>query len=151
MPSASRIAHSGLPFANPMSEAAVSAAIAALPLSSDPLVLDTGCGNGEILLRTLQAHAPARGFGVDLDAHAVADANERANGLPARFEVRDAAKVDGWFDAAINIGASHAHGGFPAALKALKALAPVAIYGEGFWRQAPVTGVSRCTGRRHRG
>lgn len=120
-----------------MSEAAINAAIAALSLSSDALVLDTGCGNGEILLRTLQAHAPARGFGVDLDADAVAGANERANGLPARFEVRDAATVDGWFDAAINIGASHAHGGFPAALKALKALAPVAIYGEGFWLQPP--------------
>jgi len=137
MPSASRIAHSGMPFANPMSEAAVNAAIAALPLPSYPVVLDTGCGNGEILLRTLQAHAPASGIGVDLDADAVAEANERAVGLPARFELRDAATIDGWFDAAINVGASHAHGGFPAALKALKSLAPVAMYGEGFWQKPP--------------
>jgi SAM-dependent methyltransferase len=137
MPSASRIAHSGMPFANPMSEAAVDAAIAALPLPSDPVVLDTGCGDGEILLRTLRAHAPARGVGIDLDADAIAEANERALGLPARFELRDAATVEGWFDAAINVGASHAHGGFPDALMALKALAPVVIYGEGYWQKPP--------------
>jgi hypothetical protein len=34
-----------------MSEAAVDAAIGALPLPPEPLVLDAGCGNGEILRR----------------------------------------------------------------------------------------------------
>jgi hypothetical protein len=66
-----------------------------------------------------------------------ADASERAGGLPARFEVRDAATVDGCFDAVINVGASDAHGGFPTALKGLKALAPVVLHGEGFWRRPP--------------
>ncbi|HEY2318401.1 MAG TPA: hypothetical protein VGH67_08895 [Solirubrobacteraceae bacterium] len=37
----------------------------------------------------------------------------------------------------INVGSSHAVGGFPAALEALRALAPVALYGEGFWRRPP--------------
>lgn len=137
MPSASRIAHADLPFAHPVSEAAVDAAIAAMPLPEAPLVLDTGCGTGEVLLRTLRAHAPARGLGVDIDADAIAEAGERAQGVPARFEVRDAATVEGSFDAVINIGASHAHGGFPDALRALRSLAPVALYGEGFWRRAP--------------
>src|SRR6185437_6960470 len=41
VPGASRIAHAGLPFANPMSETAVDAAIAALTLPATPLVLDT--------------------------------------------------------------------------------------------------------------
>ncbi len=137
VPSASRIAHAGLAFAHPMSEAAVDAAIAALPLPREPLVLDTGCGNGEVLLRTLRAHATARGLGVDLDADAITEARERGAGLPVQFEVRDAASVEGRFDAVINIASSHAHGGFPGALGALRRLGPVLMYGEGFWRRPP--------------
>lgn len=120
-----------------MSETAVDAAIAALPLPAEPVVLDTGCGNGEILLRTLKAHASARGLGVDLDPDAIAEARHRANGISARFEVRDATAIDGNFDAVINVGSSHAHGGFPTALTALRSLAPVALYGEGFWQRPP--------------
>jgi SAM-dependent methyltransferase len=137
VPSASVIAHAGLVFAHPMSEAVVNAAVAALPLPSEALVLDTGCGSGETLLRVLRTHASARGLGVDLDAQAIAEARRRTRSLPARFEVRDAATIEGRFDAVINIGASHAHGGFPTVLEALKALAPVALYGEGFWRKPP--------------
>jgi len=120
-----------------MSERAVDLAIAALPLSPEALVVDTGCGSGEILLRTLKWHHSARGLGVDLDADAIAEARHRADGLPARFEVRDAASVDGRFDAVINVGSSHALGGFPIVLEALGALAPVALYGEGFWQRPP--------------
>ena len=137
VPSTSRIAHAGLPFANPMSQPAVDVAIAALPLPTEPLVVETGCGGGEILLRTLQLHPGARGLGVDLDADAIAEARQRTEGLPARFEVRDAATVEGTFDAVINIASSHAHGGFPAALEALRALGRVVLYGEGFWQRAP--------------
>ena len=134
---ASRIAHAGLPFAHPMSETAVDAAIAALTLPATPLVLDTGCGSGEILLRTLEAHPSARGLGVDLAADAIAQARRRANRSSARFEVRDAAAIQRRFDAVINVGSSHAHGGFPGALTALRYLAPVAPYGEGLWQRPP--------------
>ena len=137
MPSASHSAHEGLPFANPMSEEAVTAAIAALPLPAKPCVLDTGCGNGEMLLRTLRSHPGARGLGIDLDPDAVAAAGRRAGDLPARFEVCDAASVHDSFDAVINVGSSHAHGGFPAALPALRALGRVVLYGEGFWARPP--------------
>jgi SAM-dependent methyltransferase len=137
LPSASRIAHTGLPFANPMSEAAVDAALAALPLPARPRILDTGCGSGEMLLRALRLHHGARGLGVDLDADAIADARQRAGDLPAEFEVRDAATVAGAFDAVINVGSSHVHGGFPAALETLRGVAPVVLYGEGFWRRPP--------------
>jgi SAM-dependent methyltransferase len=135
--SASRIAHTGLAFAHPISEAAVDTAIAALPLPSEPLVLDTGCGSGEMLLRTLQSHAPARGLGVDVDPDAIAEARRQGAGLPARFEVQDAATVQGRFDAVINVGSSHAHGGFRAALESLRVLGPVVLYGEGFWERPP--------------
>jgi SAM-dependent methyltransferase len=79
-----------LAFAHPMTEPAVNAAIAAMALPLQALVLDTGCGSGEILLRTLRLHASARGLGIDLDADAIAEARLRASGLQARFEVRDA-------------------------------------------------------------
>jgi SAM-dependent methyltransferase len=120
-----------------MSDAAVDAAIAALPLPAEPVVLDTGCGTGEILLRTLRSRAGASGLGVDLDEDAIAEARRRAEGVSVRFEVRDAASIEGSFDAVINVASSHAHRGFPAALEALKALAPAVLYGEGFWQRAP--------------
>jgi SAM-dependent methyltransferase len=120
-----------------MSEAAVTAAIAALPLPAEPYVLDTGCGNGEMLLRTLRSHPGARGLGIDLDPDAVAAARRRARDLPARFEVCDAASLQGSFEAVINVGSSHAHGGFPAAVPALRALGGVVLYGEGFWARPP--------------
>lgn len=37
----------------------------------------------------------------------------------------------------INVASSHALGGFPAALEALRALGPVVLYGEGFWQRPP--------------
>jgi SAM-dependent methyltransferase len=135
--SASWIAHAGLPFANPMAESAVDAAIAALPLPAGACILDTGCGSGDLLLRALRRHPGARGLGVDLDGEAIAEARSRAGGLPARFEAGDAAAVAGEFDAVINVASSHVHGGFPAALGALRELAPVILYGEGFWCRPP--------------
>lgn len=120
-----------------MSETAVDAALAALPLPSGRRVLETGCGSGEILLHVLRMHEAAHGLGIDLDPDAVAEARRRVNGLPARFEVMDAVHVGGRFDAVINVAASHVHGGFPAALRALRRLAPVALYGEGFWQRSP--------------
>jgi SAM-dependent methyltransferase len=135
--SASRIAHAGLPFANPMSEAAVDAAITALSLPADPCILDTGCGSGEMLLRALAAHPGARGLGIDIDEDAILEARRRAGNLPARFEVRDAATVVGSFDAVINVASSHVHGGFPGALDALRGLAPLVLYGEGCWQRRP--------------
>ena len=137
MPTASRIAHAGLPFANPMSEIAVDAAIAVLPLPVDASILDAGCGTGEMLVRAVSAHPGARGLGVDLDEDAIAEARHRATDLPLRFEVRDAATVSGEFDAVINVASSHVHGGFQAALEALRGMAPTILYGEGFWQRPP--------------
>jgi SAM-dependent methyltransferase len=120
-----------------MSEATVDAAIGALDLPPQAFVLDIGCGVGEILLRVLRRRPDARGLGVDLDADAITEARRRGTGLPARFEIVDAATVKGSFDAVINIGSSHALGGFPAVLDALRALGQTALYGEGFWQRAP--------------
>jgi SAM-dependent methyltransferase len=137
MPSASQIAHAGLPFANPLSEAAVDAAISALPVDAGAAILDTGCGSGEMLLRVLRAQPGTEGLGVDLDPDAIAEARRRAGALPVRFEVCDASTVEGRFDAVINVASSHVHGGFPDAIEHLRRLAPVVLYGEGFWQRPP--------------
>lgn len=146
MPSASSIAHQGLPFANPMSEAAVDAAVAALPLAPGATVLETGCGSGEILMRVLRAHPGTDGLGIDLDEEVIAAARRGSGDLPARWEARDASGVEGRFDAVINVGASHAHDGFPVALDVLRSLAPVVLYGEGFWARTPSEDFLRALG-----
>jgi len=115
----------------------VTEAISALSVPPNPLIFDSGCGNGEMLLRTLRRHAPARGLGVDLDEDAIADANRGVGDLEARFEVGDAAAVSGPFNAVINVGASHVYGDFRAALAAFESLAPVILYGEGYWAKHP--------------
>jgi SAM-dependent methyltransferase len=121
-----------------MSEDAVAAAIAALPLTGEPCIVDTGCGTGEVLIRAVAAHPGARGLGVDLDADAIAEARRRAGDMPIRFEVRDAATLGTVApDALINVASSHVHGGFPAALRTLRTLGPVILYGDGFWHRHP--------------
>src|SRR3954468_19157375 len=111
MPSASNRAHRGLPFANPMSEAAVDRMLDALRLPDGAFVLDTGCGSGEMLLRALERHPTWRGLGVALDEDAIAAARaraaERLSGRDVRFEVRDAGEVSGEHDAVLNVGSSH--------------------------------------------
>ncbi len=137
VPSPSYIAHVGLPFANPMTEAAIDEALEALPTPARPRILETGCGSGEILRRAVRICDAADALGVDLDPDAIADARIRSAGLPIRFEVMDGAQVSGDFDAIVNVAASHVHGGFAAAPSALRTLAPVVLYGEGFWRRQP--------------
>ena len=87
----------------------------------------------------MRRHAGARGVGLDADTDAIAEARRRAADLPVHFEVRDAAAIEGTYDAVINVAASHVHGGFPAAVETLGALAPVVLYGEGFWQRPPTT------------
>src|SRR5687767_1666518 len=103
-------------------------------------MLETGCGTGEILVRALERHGSAGGLGVDTDPDAIAAATIRAAArLPGRdvvFDVRDAGDVAGRYHAVINVAASHAHGGFPRALSALRGrvvAGGAVVLGEGYW------------------
>jgi cyclopropane fatty-acyl-phospholipid synthase-like methyltransferase len=127
-----------------MSEAAVDRTLDALRLAPGALVLDTGCGSGEMLLRALERDPTWRGLGVDLDEDAIAGARRNAEarlpGRDVRFEVRDAGEVDGRHDAVLNVGSSHVHGGYPAALGALRRLVAdggAVVLGEGYWLREP--------------
>jgi SAM-dependent methyltransferase len=148
VPSVSVAAHAGLAFMNPLAEAQVDAAIAALELPDGARVLETGCGAAELLLRVLERHPGATGVGVDPDAAVLARAAEAAaTRVPGRVPgliaapARDAPLRPGSFDLVINVAASHAHGGFPDALHALAALARphggLVLLGEGFWAVEP--------------
>jgi SAM-dependent methyltransferase len=135
---------------NPMAEADVDAAIAALPLpDGDATVLETGCGGAELLLRVLEAHPGARGVGVDPDPAALARARAAAAArLPpdrrpelVQARAQDAAVAAGTYDLAINVASSHAHGGFPAVIGELAGLARpdggLVFFGEGYWTRPP--------------
>ncbi|MDX6684007.1 MAG: hypothetical protein QOF86_135 [Baekduia sp.] len=141
-------AHAAVPFMNPLSEREVDAAIGALDLATGARVLETGCGAAEVLLRVLEAHADARGVGVDPDPHALGRAREAgARRLPGRepelveAAVQDAGLEPGAFDLVVNVAASHAHGGFPDAFTELAALARpgggLVLMGEGYWTLEP--------------
>jgi SAM-dependent methyltransferase len=149
---ASYRAHAAVPFMNPLSEAAVDQAIAVLELpggeGEGPVVVETGCGGGELLLRVLEAHPGARGVGVDPDPFALTRAREGAAARVAGREVtwiearaEDAGLEAGAFDLVVNVASSHAHGGFPDALQAVCALARpdggLVLLGEGFWTRPP--------------
>ncbi len=133
---------------NPMGEADVDRAIAALALAPGARVVETGCGAGEVLLRVLEAHPGATGLGVDPDADAldrmrVAAARRVPGREPEVVQAAaDAAGLEaGGFDLVVNVAASHAHGGFPDALAELAALARpdggVVLLGEAYWTRAP--------------
>jgi SAM-dependent methyltransferase len=140
MPSASLLAHAGLPFANPLSEADVDAAIAELGLRDGARVLETGCGTAELLRRVVEHHPGATGLGVDPDADAIVQARPREGVRLLVATAEDADLAPAGFDAVVNVASSHAHGGFPAALGALAALTRpggAVLYGEGFWAREP--------------
>ncbi|MDX6731810.1 MAG: hypothetical protein QOC54_1758 [Baekduia sp.] len=148
MPSASVRAHAAVPFMNPLSEAVVDGAIAALPLAPGAKVVETGCGAAELLLCILEAHPEATGTGVDPDADSLAVAHAAAAArVPGRepeliaAPAAEAGLAPGSFDLVVNVAASHAHGGFPAALDELAALARpdggLVLLGEGFWMREP--------------
>jgi SAM-dependent methyltransferase len=147
MPSVSVLAHAGLPFMSPLPERGVDTAIAALELPAGARVLETGCGSAEILLRVLERHPTATGLGVDQDPDALARARtaaaQRVPGRELELIEAPADEADlpaGAFDLVVNVAASHAHGGFPAALPVLAGLARpggTVLLGEGFWTRPP--------------
>ena len=132
----SRIAHGRLALLNPLSEADLDEAIGLLELEPGARVLDVACGTAEVL-RRIAACWDVRGTGYDADAELI----ERARDIGPDLELLVADRPPpGPFELVVCVASSHALGGFPAALGALRELvAPggQALLGEGYWRRDP--------------
>jgi SAM-dependent methyltransferase len=130
---ASRIAHGDLRLWNPLGEAALDEVVGLLELAPGARVLDVACGRGE-LLRRVAERWDVSAVGYDSDPALVEQAEP---GL--ELELRDSPPA-GPFDLVICIAASHALGGFPEALGALRELTEPGgqvLLGEGYWRRPP--------------
>ena len=134
----SAITHGDLPFASPLSERDVDAAIAGLSLPPGATALDVGCGNGEVLARIKRRHEVTT-MGVEPAHRFAAVAHERVDVVhEARLE--EVAPMEGAWDLVVCIASSHAFGRWDAALHGLRRLARPggwALVGEGFWRREP--------------
>lgn len=119
-----------------------------------PLVLDVGCGWGELLLRVLEAVPAAHGVGVDSKQTSIDHGRDLAvrRGLAERVQLHCAdarTHAPAAADAVICVGASQIWGppveqaqplDYSAALSALRDLVPRAgrvLYAESIWTQPP--------------
>ena len=130
---ASRIAHGELRLWNPLSGAALDETIALLEPKPGGRVLDVACGRAEVLRRVAERFE-VEATGYDSDAALI------ESGPPGlELLVRDS-PPPGPFDVVLCIAASHALGGFPDALGALRELVRPGgevLLGEGYWCQPP--------------
>lgn len=141
----SRIAHRYLPIAAPISDATFGSLLDLLPLGSDSIALDIGCGRAEFLLRLAERFS-MRAVGVDNDPEVLAEAEDalRERHLEDRVRLVEGAAGDvvleERFDLSVCIGASHACGGYRETMEYLLPLTRKGGYlllGEGFWRHPP--------------
>lgn len=148
----SSIAHADHELSNPISTTKADRVLGLIDLGPDDLVLDAGCGKGEMLIRLLE-RTGARGVGVDMHPGSLAEASRRAAGRvpPASIawiesRLADYAITPGAFAAALCIGSTHAFGDARATLLALRrAVRPggTILIGEGYWRREPPEGYLR--------
>ncbi|BBM83686.1 class I SAM-dependent methyltransferase [Candidatus Uabimicrobium amorphum] len=139
------IAHRRHVFYNPISESKIHKIIRELQLPENAVVVDIGCGNGEILVRIAKEYA-IHARGVDICEATIQQAVRRGQGMQdIHFEHMDAQKfiqkiAPNSVDLVICTGSSHALGGYE---KSLQVLIPLLkkngqmLFAEGYWKQKP--------------
>lgn len=129
----------------PLSEAHAARLLDRLEVGGGDLVLDLGCGWGELLMRAVAAGGDTtRGVGVDTNAELLgrgrALAAERGLDTQVRFLQEPAGEWAEPADRVLCVGASHAWGGSQRALSELaKVLEPggTVLFGDGCWERPP--------------
>lgn len=140
------IAHRDHAHCNPIDPATLERATADLGLGSGDRVLDVGCGKA-VLLVDLARRFGASGLGVDINASFLAEGQamaERAGVVHAVTLIEaEAARLElspATFALGICIGSTHALGGYPETLRALRRLVREGghvLVGQGYWRRPP--------------
>jgi cyclopropane fatty-acyl-phospholipid synthase-like methyltransferase len=133
-----------LTFHGPLSGERADRLAAELAGRGPAVVVDYGCGWGELLLRVLSAAPDARGVGIDVHGPDIARGTENARqrGLADRVTFIEGAATDHatMADVVINCGANQAFGTVVEALGALRPLVNpggVLLYGVGIWDRTP--------------
>jgi len=129
----------------PLSEAHAARLLDRLEVGGGDLVLDLGCGWGELLMRAVAAGGDTtRGVGVDTNAELLgrgrALAAERGLDTQVRFLQEPAGEWAEPADRVLCVGASHAWGGSQRALSELATvLEPggTVLFGDGCWERPP--------------
>ncbi|MGV9596171.1 SAM-dependent methyltransferase [Streptosporangium sandarakinum] len=136
-----------LDFNGPLSAERAGRLTTVLAAAEPSTVLDLGCGWGHLLLRVLEAVPKAHGVGVDIRGRDLerGRADAAARGLSDRvtFVEGPAEEHLGNADLVLNVGAYHALGDVPEALRTLRTLvAPGGrlLFGAEFWEHVPTEG-----------
>lgn len=140
------IAHRDHAHCNPTAPAALERATNDLGLGPGDRVLDVGCGKAALLVE-LARRFGASGLGIDINAAFLAEGRalaERA-GVPHAVTLMRAEAVSldlepATFALGLCIGSTHALGGYPETLRALRRLVRPgghALVGQGYWKRPP--------------
>ncbi len=126
---------------SPLSEDHASRLLQRLAVGSDDLVVDLGCGWGELVLRAVE-DTGASAIGIDTDEQVLQRGRDNAQqrGLADRvtFVAGDAAGWGNQCERAICIGAAHAWGGTTNALRRLHEIVKPGgrlLFGDGCWER----------------
>lgn len=139
-----RLAHAGLTFGVPLSEARAGSLVASVGVAPGGHVVELACGWAELLLRVVETHPGTTGVGVDPDRRAV-DRGRAAiakRGLHERVELveGDPATFQDMGEAVICAGGGQSFGGSTAALRRIRAIVEpggVVLFGDAYWQRPP--------------